>query len=139
MLFQCFKKCTYNQSVTILKTGPTSKIIANDNKINENIEEVNNNSIINFFITKTRYNPYQITQKRAKLHRWKTFVTKTGCFWRTAYMRVIPTDNDCVERVFFNNELQQNRMQYELLDALLRVINYMHVCSTFYTFARYVQ
>lgn len=56
------------------------------------------------------------------------------------YMLVIPTSNACVERVFsIMNSTKtrlRNRMQYELLDALLRVINYMNVnkmCCTSFT------
>lgn len=50
------------------------------------------------------------------------------------YMLVIPTSNACVERIFsIMNSTKtrlRNRIQYELLDALLRVINYMTVNKT---------
>lgn len=56
------------------------------------------------------------------------------------YMLVIPTSNACVERVFSimncTKTRLRNRMQYELLDSLLRVINYMNVnkiCCTSFT------
>lgn len=54
-------------------------------------------------------------------------------------MLVIPTSNACVERVFsimnYTKTRFRSKMQYELLSALLRIINYMNVnqicCNSF--------
>lgn len=54
-------------------------------------------------------------------------------------MLVIPTSNACVERVFsimnYTKTRLRNKIQYDLLDALLRIINYMNVnklcCNSF--------
>lgn len=54
-------------------------------------------------------------------------------------MLVIPTSNACVERVFsimnYTKTRLRNKIQYELLDALLRIINHLNInkicCNSF--------
>lgn len=54
-------------------------------------------------------------------------------------MLVIPTSNACVERVFsimnYTKTRLRNKIQYELLDALLKIINHLNInkicCNSF--------